>query len=80
MMFVWKEQELVIQSEGSYSLRHAPIIDEVSRGTDFYTAELVNASGDDLAPQPLMPSVYKIISTVILPNGFQSGFGVRPHI
>ncbi|KAK4733568.1 hypothetical protein R3W88_007829 [Solanum pinnatisectum] len=57
MKFVWKDQELVICNEGSNSNGYAPIVDDVSRGCDFYTVELVNATGDDLAPQPHMPSV-----------------------
>ena len=78
MKFVWKEQELVIHSEGSYFSGHTPIIDEVSydyvsQGTIFYTMELVNANGDDLDPQPPMPFVYMLIATVILQNGFESG-------
>ena len=54
-----------------------PIIDEISRGTDFYKVELVNSTGDDLAPQTPMPTVYKMIATVILQNGFESGFGLQ---
>ena len=38
--------------------------------------ELVNATGEDLAPQPPMPSVYKVIATVMLQNGFELGFGL----
>ena len=38
--------------------------------------ELVNATGEDLAPQPPMPAVYKIITIVMLRNGFESGFGL----
>ena len=53
MKLVWKDQELVIHDEGSHSSGHAPMINEVSQGIDFYTVELVNASGDDFAPQPL---------------------------
>lgn len=53
------------------------IIDEVSHGTNFYTVELVNATSEDLAPQPLMPYVYKIIATVILQSGFKLGFRLR---
>ncbi|KAK4737953.1 hypothetical protein R3W88_001650 [Solanum pinnatisectum] len=45
MKFVWKDQELVIYGEGSHSNRYAPIVDNVSRGCDFYTVELVNANG-----------------------------------
>ena len=37
MKLVWNDQELVINGEGSHSGRQALIIDEVSRGTDFYT-------------------------------------------
>ena len=50
MKFVWQDQELVIHGEGIQPSGHAPIIDEVSRGTDFYTVELVNATVDDFAP------------------------------
>ena len=53
------------------------IIDEVSHGTNFYTVELVNATSEDLAPQPLMPYVYKIIATVISQSGFELGFRLR---
>ncbi|KAK4722188.1 hypothetical protein R3W88_012421 [Solanum pinnatisectum] len=79
MKFVWKHQELVIYGEGSHSNRYAPIVDDVSRGCDFYTVELVNATGDDLAPQPPMPSVYKMIATVMLWSGFKPGFGLGKH-
>jgi len=79
MKFVWKDQELVIYGEGSHSNGYAPIIDDVSRGCDFYTVELVNATGDDLAPQPPMPAVYKMIATVMLQNGFEPGFGLGKH-
>ena len=72
----WKNQELVIHGEGSHSCRQASIIDEVSRGTDFYTVELVNATGEDLAPQPFMPSMYKMIATVMLQSGFEPSFGL----
>ena len=65
MKLFWKKQELVIQGEGRYFGGHSPIIDDVSRGSDFYTVELVNANGDDLPPYPPMPSVYKTIATVM---------------
>ena len=74
MKFVWKEQELVIHGEGSHFSGHAPIIDEVSQGTSFYTLELVNATGDDLASQPPMPSMYKMIAMVMLQNVFKPSF------
>ncbi|KAK4732141.1 hypothetical protein R3W88_025129 [Solanum pinnatisectum] len=37
MKFVWKDQDLVIHGEWSFSNRYAPIVNEVSRGCDFYT-------------------------------------------
>ena len=66
MKLVWKNEELVIHGKGSHSDRQVPIMDEVSRGTYFYTVELVNAIGEDLAPQPLMTSVCKMIAAVML--------------
>ena len=36
--------------------------------------ELVNDTGEDLATQPLMPSIYKMIATVLLQSGFEAGF------
>ena len=72
----WKNEEVVIHGEGSHSGRQAPIIDEVSRGTNFYTMELVNATGEDLALQTPMPAIYKMIATVMLQNGFELGFGM----
>ena len=50
MKLVWKGKELVIHIEGSHYGSHAMMNDEVSRGCDFYTVELVNATGDDLDP------------------------------
>ncbi|KAK4738129.1 hypothetical protein R3W88_001826 [Solanum pinnatisectum] len=79
MKFVWKDQELVIYGEGSHSNEYAPIVDNISRGCDFYTVELVNATGDDLASQPPMPSVYKMIAAVMLRSGFEPGFGLGKH-
>ena len=49
MKLVWKDKELVIHGEGSHSGRKILIIDEVSRDTDLYTVELVNATDEDLA-------------------------------
>ena len=74
MKRVWKEEELVIHGEGSHSDRQTPITDEVSRGTNFNTVELVNATGEDLVPQPHMPTVKKMIAIVMLYNGFKLGF------
>ena len=48
MKLVWKDEELVIHGEGIHSGRQTPIIDEVSRGTNFFTVEIVNATGEDL--------------------------------
>ena len=75
MKLIWKNKELVIHGEGIHFGRPAPIIDEVSWGIDFYTVELVNATGEDLALQPFRPFVYKMIATVMLQSGFEPGFG-----
>ena len=53
-----------------------PIVNEVSQGTDFYMVELVNATIDDLSLQPPVPTLYKMIATVLLQNGFVIGFGL----
>ena len=53
-----------------------PIIDEILRGTDFYTVKLVNATSEDLSPQSTMSSVYKMISIVMLQNGFEPCYGL----
>ena len=74
LKLVWKDEELVTHGEGIQSRRQALIIDEVPRGTDFYTVELVNATGDDLAPQPSMSVVYMMITTMMLQNGFELVF------
>ena len=74
MKLVWKNEEFVIHGEGSYLGRQVPIIDEILRGTDFYTVELVNATGEDLAPSTPILAVYKMIATVMLRNGFETGF------
>lgn len=62
LKFAWKDQELVIHGEGRHSNGHAPIIDKFSRDCDFYMIQLINATGDDLSPQPPMPDVYKMIA------------------
>lgn len=49
MKFVWNEQELVINDEGSHSNGRAPIIDEVSQGCDFHIVEVANDTDDNLA-------------------------------
>ncbi|XP_069145404.1 uncharacterized protein [Solanum lycopersicum] len=41
MKLVWKNEKLIIHGERSHSGKQTPIIDEVSRGTKFYTVELV---------------------------------------
>ena len=66
MKLVWKNQELVIHGEGSHSGKQEPIIDEGSQGTNFYTMEQVNATSEYLFPRPPMPSVYKMIATLML--------------
>ena len=47
MKLVWKDEELVIHGNDINSGTQAPIIDEVSWGTYFYTVELVNATSED---------------------------------
>ena len=54
MELVWKNEELVIHGERSYLGSKVPIIDEISRGTEFYTVELVNSTVEELAPQTPM--------------------------
>ena len=66
MKLVWKDQELFIHSKDSHSGWQAPIIDDVSRGTDLCTVELVNSKSKDLSPQPPVPSMYKMIATMML--------------
>ncbi|KAK4724717.1 hypothetical protein R3W88_027496 [Solanum pinnatisectum] len=79
MKFVWEDQELVIYGEESHSNGYTPTVGDVSRGYDFYTVELVNATDDDLAPQPPMPHVYKMIATVMLWSSFEPSFGLGKH-
>ena len=76
MKFVWTEQELCILSEGSQFNGHSPIVDEVSLDCDLYTVELLNATSDDLTPQPLMPTVYKMIAILMLQSSFEQGVGL----
>lgn len=38
--------------------------------------ELVNATAEDLAPKPPIPSMYKMIATLMLQNGFELVFGL----
>ena len=74
MKLVWKNEELVFHGEGSHSGKQVRVIDEILRGTNFYTVELVNATDEDLAPQTLMQAVYKMIATVMVLNDFEPGF------
>ena len=39
MKLVWKNEELVIHGDGSNSGKQVPTINEIPRGTDFYTVE-----------------------------------------
>lgn len=71
---------MVIYDEGSHSNVYAPIVDNASRGSDFYTVELVNATDDGWTPEPPMPAVYKMIATVRLRNGFEPSFGLGKHL
>ena len=65
MKLVWKNEELVVHSERSHSGKQVPVFDETPQGSDFYTVELVNATDEDLAPQTPMPTVYRMITTVM---------------
>ncbi|XP_069149116.1 uncharacterized protein [Solanum lycopersicum] len=76
MKLVWRNEELVIHGERSHSGKQVPILDETPQTSDFYTAELVNATDEGLAPQTPMPAVYKMIATVMLQSGFEPGFGL----
>ena len=73
---VSKNEELVIHGEGSHLGTQVQIIDEISRGTNFYTVELVYATGDDLDPQTPITVVYNMIASVMLQNYFELGFGL----
>uniref|UniRef100_M1DZV3 Uncharacterized protein n=1 Tax=Solanum tuberosum TaxID=4113 RepID=M1DZV3_SOLTU len=64
---------------GSHSNGYEPIVDDVSQGCDFYTVELVNATSDELALHPHMPSLYKMIATVILRSSFEPGLELGKH-
>jgi len=79
MIFLWNDHKLFIHGEESHSNGYTTIVDEVFRGCDFYTVELVNATGDDLALESLMPFVYKMIATVMLRSGFELGFGLGKY-
>ena len=57
MKLVWKNKELVIHGEWSHSGRQVLIINEISRGTDFYTMELVKATSKDLDPETPISAV-----------------------
>ena len=77
MKLVWKNEELVIQGEKGHSGKQMPVLDETPQSSDFYTVELVNAIDEGLVPQTPMPSVYRMIATVMLQSGFEPGFGLR---
>ena len=74
MKLLWKNEKLAIHGEGSYLGRQVLIIDEIPRGTDFYTVKLVKATGEYFGPQTPMSVVYKMIATVMLQNVFEPGF------
>lgn len=70
MKFVWNKREVVLYGKGSHSNMYPPIINDVTRGSNFYTVEIVNATEDDWTPGPPMPAVYKMIATIMLRNRF----------
>lgn len=79
MKFVWDNHEVVIHSEKIHSNDYAPIVDNVIRVSNFYTVEIVNATGDNLALLPPMPFFYKMIATLMLRSEFESGFGLGKY-
>nr|XP_025884692.1 uncharacterized protein LOC104646013 [Solanum lycopersicum] len=76
MKLVRKNEEHVIQGEKGHSGKQMPVLDETPQSSDFYTVELVNATDEGLASQTPMPSVYRMIATVMLQSGFEPGFGL----
>ena len=77
MKLVWKNEELAVHGERSHSGKQVPVFDKMPEGAEFYTLELVNAIDKDLAPQTPMSTMYRMITTVMLQNGFDPGFGLR---
>lgn len=61
MKFLWDNHEVVIHGERKHSNDYSPIVDNVTRGSEFYIVEIVNATSDDLDLHTPMPSVYKMI-------------------
>ncbi|XP_069150323.1 uncharacterized protein [Solanum lycopersicum] len=76
MKLVWKNEELVIHGERNHSGKQVPVFDETPQGLDFYTVDLVNATDENLAQQTPIPAVYRMITTIMLQNGFEPGFGL----
>lgn len=79
MKLVWDDHEVVNHGERRHSNDYARIVENVTRGSNFYTIEIVNAIGDDLALHPLMPSGYKMITILTLRNGFATCFGLGKY-
>ncbi|KAL3339268.1 hypothetical protein AABB24_028082 [Solanum stoloniferum] len=80
MKFMWNDHEVVIHGEEIHSNDYAPIVDDVAKGSDLYEVEIVNAIGDDLASHPPMPSIYKMIATLMLRSGFEPSFGFEKYL
>ena len=60
LKFIWKDHEVVIQGEGSRADRpngYVPVIEDVPKGSSFYTVEIVNAVERDSTPKISIPSV-----------------------
>ena len=57
-----------------------PVIEYVPKGSSFYTVEIVNTAERDSTPKISMPSVYKMIATVMLRNGFEPGRGLGKNL
>ena len=83
LKFIWEDHEVVIQGEGSRADRpngYVPVIEDVPKGSSFYTVEIVNAAKRDSTPTISMPSVYKMIATVMLRNEFKPGRGLGKNL
>ena len=68
---------MVIHGERRHLNDYAPIAGNFTGGSDFYTVEIVNATGDDLTLHPSIPSGYNMIATLMLISGFEPCFRMQ---
>lgn len=59
---------------------YIPVIKEVPRGSDFYTVGIMNATKKDPTPYKPMPSIYKMLPTVMLRSSLEPGCGLRKNL